>query len=93
MGDAVSAKVGGAATVKLTVAVLCKLPEVPVIGMVAVPKVAEALAVKVNVLGWAVVALLNDAVTPVGRPDAVRVTALLKPFSGAMVMALEPVAP
>ena len=93
MGDAVSAKLGGAATVKLTVAVLLRLPEVPVMVTVAVPKVAEAPAVRVSFPGWVVVALLNDAVTPVGKPDAARVTVPLKPFSGAMVMVLMPVAP
>ena len=93
MGDAVSAKLGGAATVKLTAAVLLRLAEVPVMVMVAVPKVAEALAVRVSVPGCVVVALLNDAVTPVGKPDAARETVPLKPFCGAMVMVLTPVAP
>jgi hypothetical protein len=93
VGDAVSAKLGGAATVKLTVAVLCKLPEVPVTVMVAVPKVAEAPAVRVSVPGVVVVAAPNVAVTPVGKPDAARATVPLKPFSGAMAMVLTPVAP
>jgi hypothetical protein len=60
---------------------------------VAVPKVAEAPAVRVSVPGAVVVALTNDAVTPVGKPDAVRATAPLKPFCGAMVMVLTPLAP
>ena len=88
-----SVKLGGAATVKLMVAVLCKLPEVPVMVTVAVPKESEPLAVRVSVPGVVVVAALNDAATPVGKPDAARVTVPLKPFSGAMVMVLTPVAP
>ena len=88
-----SVKLGGAATVKLMVAVLCKLPEVPVMVTVAVPKEAEPLAVRVSVPGVVVVAALNNAVTPVGKPDAASATAPLKPFSGAMVMVLAPMAP
>jgi hypothetical protein len=93
VGDAVSAKVGGAATVKLTVTVLLRLPEVPVMVTVAVPNVAEALAVRVSVPGLAGVAALKDAVTPAGKPDAVRATVPLKPFSGVTVMVPAPVAP
>ena len=72
---------------------LLRLPEVPVTVMVVVPKVAEAPAVRVSVPGVVVVATPKVAVTPVGKPDAARVTVLLKPFSGAMVMVLMPVAP
>ena len=88
-----SAKLGGAATVKLTVAVLCKLPEVPVMVTTAVPNVADAPAVRVSVPGVVMVALLNDAVTPVGKPDAAKATLPLKPFSGVTVMVPAPVAP
>jgi hypothetical protein len=93
VGDAVSAKLGGAATVKLTVAVLCKVPDVPVIVTVEFPSVAEALAVRVSVPGLAVVAVLKDAVTPVGSPDAARVTVPLKAFCGVTEMVLAPVDP
>ena len=77
----------------MTDAVLLRLPEVPVMVTVAASNVAEALAVRVSVPGLVVVAVLNDAVTPVGKPDAARATVPLKPFSGAMVMVLAPVAP
>jgi len=83
----VSAKLGGAATVKLRVAVLLRLPDVPVMVTVAVPSVAEAPAVSVSVP-----ALLNDAVTPAGKPDAARATLPLKPFRGAMAMVAAAVA-
>jgi hypothetical protein len=93
VGDAVSAKLEGAATVKPTVVVLCRLPDVPVMVMIAVPSVAEALAVRVSVPGLVVVAVLNDVVTPVGRPVAARVTVPVKLFRGVTVMVLVPAAP
>ena len=51
------------------------------------------LAVKVNVLVVAVLLGLNDAVTPIGRPDADKLTLPLKPFCGVTVMVLAPLAP
>ena len=36
---------------------------------------------------------LNDAVTPLGRPDADKPTLPLKPFSGMTVIALVPLVP
>ena len=77
----------------MTDAVLLRLPEVPVMVTVAASNVAEALAVRVSVPGLVVVAVLNDAVTPVGKPDAARATVPLKPLTGAMVMVPAPVAP
>lgn len=74
-------------------------PDVPVTVTVAVPVAAVALAVSVNVLvalplaagvtGFA----LNDAVTPVGRPDAASVTALANAFCDVIVIVLLPLAP
>ena len=93
VGDAVSAKLGGAATLKLSGVVLCRPPDVPVIVTVEVPKMAEVLAVRVSVRGLAVLAVLKEAVTPVGNPDAARAMVPVKPFCGAMVMVLVPVAP
>ena len=61
-------------------AVLVRLAEVPVIVIVDVDEAAELLTVSVSVLVVVAVAGLNDAVTPVGRPDAARLTALLKLF-------------
>ena len=58
-----------------------------------VPVAAVLLAVSVNVLVLAVLLGLNDAVTPLGRPDADRLILPLKPFCGVTVMVLVPVAP
>ena len=51
-----------------------KLPDEPVTVTVNAPTVAVALAVKVNVLVVVAGFVLNDAVTPLGRPDADRLT-------------------
>ena len=69
--------------------VLCdKLPETPVTVTLKVPSAAVLLAVSVNVLVLAVLLGLNDAVTPLGRPDADKLTLPLKPFCGVTVMVL-----
>ncbi len=73
--------------------VLVKLPDEPVIVRVTVPVATVLLAASVNVLVLAVLLGLNDAVTPVGRPDADKLTLLLNPFSGVTVMVLVPLAP
>jgi hypothetical protein len=80
-------------TVRLNVVVCVKLPETPWTVMVEVPVVAVAVAVKVSVLVVVAGLGLNPAVTPEGRPEALNVTALLKPLSGAMVIVLVPVLP
>jgi len=80
-------------TVRETVVVWLRLPEVPVIVTVDVPVTAVALAVSVKELVIVAEAGLKDAVTPLGKPDADKVTLPLKPFWGATVMALEPVDP
>ena len=54
---------------------------------------AVLLAANVSVLVLAVLLGLNDAVTPLGRPDADKLTLLLNPFSGVTVMVLAPVVP
>ena len=72
------------------------MPDVPVIVTVEVPGVAVALAVSVKVLivlVGVVGFVLNDAVTPFGRPEAAKVTFPVKPFWGATVIALEPLDP
>lgn len=73
--------------------VLVRAPEVPVIVTETVPVVAVPLAVSVSVLAPVVFAGLNDAVTPLGRPEADKATLLLKPLSGFTVIALEPLDP
>ena len=80
-------------TVRLMVVVCVKLPDVPVIVTVAVPVVAVLLAVKVTVLLVVVLAGLKDAVTPLGSPDADKLTLPLKPFTGLTVMVLVPLPP
>ena len=94
-GDAEWVKFGTGAglTVTETLAVLVKLPEVPVTVTVAVPVVAVLLAVNVNVLVLVVLAGLNDAVTPLGRPEAAKVTLPVNPFCGVTVIVLVPAAP
>ena len=53
-----------------------------------VPTAAVPAVVRVRVLVVAVVLGLNDAVTPAGKPDADKLTLLLKPNCGVMVMVL-----
>lgn len=80
VGDAAREKLGEAFTVRLTVAVCVRLPEVPVMVTVAAPVVAVALAVSVNVLVVVAGLVLKATVTPAGKPDAANVTPPLKPF-------------
>jgi hypothetical protein len=80
-------------TVRESVAVLVKLPEVPVMVTVTVPVAAVLPAASVNVLVLAVLLGLNDAATPLGRPDANKLTLPLKPFSELTVIMLVPLAP
>ena len=70
-----------------------KLPDEPVTVTVAVPVVAVPLAVSVKVLVFVVLGGLNDAVTPLGKPEADRLTLPLKPFCGVTAMVLVPEAP
>ena len=73
--------------------VFIKLPDEPATVIVTVPMAAVLLAVSVKVLVFAVLLGLKDAVTPLGRPDADRLTLPLKPPCGVTVMALVPLAP
>ena len=93
LGLAESAKVGDALTVSAIVAVSLKLPDVPVIVTVAAPVVAVALAVKVKVLVEVAGFVPKAAVTPVGNPDAEKVTFPVKPFAGVIVSVLVLVVP
>jgi len=65
-----------------------RLPEVPVTLTVNVPVGAEGPADKVRVLVVAVGLGMKEAVTPLGKPEAVRFTLELKPFNGLTVMVL-----
>jgi hypothetical protein len=95
LGDAESTKLGTGTglTVRETVVVFDKLPEAPVMVTVAVPVAAALLAVSVNVLVLVVLVGLNEAVTPLGRPEADKLTLPLKPFCEVTVMVLLPLAP
>jgi hypothetical protein len=81
-GDAETVKFGteAAFTVRETVVAFDKLPDVPVTVTVTVPVVAVPLAVSVKVLVFAVLVGLKAAVTPLGMPDADKLTLELKPF-------------
>jgi hypothetical protein len=94
-GDADSVKfaTGVGFTVSETVVVLVKLVEAPVMVTVAVPAVAVLLAVRVNVLVPVVLLGLKEAVTPVGRPEADKLTLPVKPFWGTTEIVLVPLAP
>jgi len=92
-GLADSVKSGGGPTVRVTVVVCVKLPDVPVMVTVAVPTVAELLAVSVRVLVVVVGFGLNAAVTPLGKPDAARLTLPANPLRSVTVMVLVPAAP
>jgi hypothetical protein len=60
---------------------------------VAAPVVAVLAAVRVSVLVPVVLVGLKLAVTPLGRPEADRLTDPVKPFLGVTVMVLVPLAP
>jgi hypothetical protein len=88
-GDAERLKLGAAPTVRETVVAWLRLPDVPVMVTVDAPMAAPLLTVTVRLLVVVAEAGLNDAVTPVGRPEADKLTLPLNPFWGAIVMALE----
>ena len=94
-GEALMVKSGcdAALTVRVSVVFALRLPEVPVMVTVAVPTVAVLLAVSVRMLVVVVLVGLKVAVTPVGRPEALRVTVPLNPFKGLTVMVLVPPGP
>jgi len=70
-----------------------KFPDVPVMVTVAGPVEAALLAVNVRVVEAVALVGLNEAVTPLGRPEAARLTLPLKPFCGVTVMVLDPEVP
>src|SRR5271157_1471459 len=89
VGERVTARLPPVAlTVRLMVVVFVNVPDVPVIVTVTVPVAAVALADNVNVLVEVVGFGLNAAVTPLGSPDAAKVTLPVKPPCGVTVMPL-----
>ena len=95
VGEADSVKLPdeGEFTVSEIVVVCVRLPDVPVIVMVAVPVVAVLLAVSVRRLVDVAGFVPKLAVTPEGKPDADSVTLPLKPSTGVTVMVVVPPAP
>jgi hypothetical protein len=91
--DHTEGSVGTKRIVTEIVVVFVKLPEIPVTVTVTVPVAAVLLAVSVNALVLDVLLGLNDAVRPLGRPEADKLTLPLKPFSGVTVMVLAPLFP
>jgi hypothetical protein len=94
-GEAAMVKFGVAvaATVRASVVVALRLPEVPVMVTVEVPVVAVELAVRVSTLLPVVGFVPNAAVTPLGNPEATRVTLPLNPFTSVTVTVLVPLLP
>jgi hypothetical protein len=64
-----------------------------VIVTVDIPEVAVLLAVSVKTLVVVVGFVPNAAVTPVGKPDADKLTLPVKPLCGVTVTVLEPLDP
>lgn len=86
-GDEASEKLGGVLTTTVTAMLVevVKEPEVPVMVTVEVPTVAVLLAVRVTRLLPVVGLVAKAAVTPVGKPDAVRATLPVNPPISATV--------
>ena len=88
VGEADKLKLDEPLTVKETVVDLVSAPLTPLMVTAKVPMAAVALAVRVSVLVVVVLAGLNEAVTPLGKPDADKVTVPLNPLSGLTVIVL-----
>jgi len=77
--------------VRVNVAVCCKLPDVPVTVTVALPPMADAVAVRLSVLvpdPFGTGFVLNVPVTPDGNPLTDRVTGDENPVDVEIVMVL-----
>ena len=77
-------------TVNAMAVLALRLPEVPLMVTVEVPAAAELLAVSVSTLDALAGFVPNDAVTPLGRPEAARVTLPLKPPAAVTVIVSVP---
>lgn len=82
-----------AVTLSVSVAVCVKLPAVPVTVMEKLPVEAVLLVTNVSALVAVAGFGLKEAVTPLGKPDADKVTLELKPFCGVIATVLESLAP
>jgi len=94
-GEALIVKFGAVVefTVSETLVVAVRLPEVPVIVTVDVPVVAVLLAVNVSTLVPVVGFVPNAAVTPLGKPEAAKVTLPVNPPTSVTEIVLVPVPP
>lgn len=92
-GEAESLKFGGPVTISAIVVVFDKFPQLPAIVTTTGPKSAVELAANVRVLVFAAGFGLNVALTPLGRPEATKLTLLLKPLCGLTVIVLLPLVP
>ena len=85
--------VGVQVTVKAMVVLAVRLPEVPLMVTVAAPVAAVLLAVRVSTLLPVVGLVAKAALTPLGRPEAARVTLPANPFRPVTAMVDVPDAP
>ena len=92
-GEADRPKFGPEVMLREIVVVLVRLAHTPLMVSVNVPIAAVALALRVSVLLLAVPGGLKDAATPLGRPEADKLTMPLNPLSGLMLMTLVAVFP
>jgi hypothetical protein len=93
LGASVTTKSGGGKTVTASVRLPVRVPEIPLMVSGDAFAGTELAAVIVRVLVAFVLAGLNVAVTPAGKPAAVKATVPLKPPCGATVMVATPVLP
>jgi hypothetical protein len=75
-------------TVRVISVVRVKLPDVPVMVTVNPPLIALLLAATIKMLVPVVLAGVKKAFTPLGKPDAVKLTLPVKPFCGVTVIVL-----
>ena len=87
----VNEKLAGGVTVRVIATVALRVPDLPVTVTAVLPATALAVAVKVNVLAVVALAGLNDAVTPLGSAEMVRLTTPVNPFVGATAIDAVPV--
>jgi hypothetical protein len=93
LGDADNVKLPALFTARVMMTVLVRKPDVPATVTLTTPMLAALLAVNVSVLLFRVLAGLNEAITPLGRPDADKLTLLAKPFCGLTVIVVVPLPP
>jgi hypothetical protein len=79
LDDALTVKLG-CGIVSAIVALLVRLPEVPVTVTVYVPGTGVVPGFSVSVVFAALLAELNEGVTPLGAPDTEKATLPVKPF-------------